>query len=193
METEHAHTAVIMLSTVEWHDIEDRAKEAGVDNFLPKPLFPSAIEEIVNGFLGVIQKQIDETSAGAEYSLKGKRILIVEDIEINREIAISLLEPTGIEIDCAEDGMEAVRMFEEAPEKYDLIFMDIQMPVLNGVDATKAIRALGIPKAKEIPIVAMTAAVFREDIENCLEAGMNDHIGKPVIIDEMMDKLRLYI
>jgi len=193
MDSDRARTAVIMLSTVEWHDIEARAKEAGVDAFLPKPLFPSAIEEIVNSFLGVVRDRIDETAADAEITYKGKRVLLVEDIEINREIALSLLEPTLLEIDCAEDGEEAVRMFKNDPERYDLIFMDIQMPNLNGHEATRQIRSMDIAKAKEIPIIAMTAAVFKEDVDICVEAGMNDHIGKPIILGEMLEKLRRYL
>jgi len=124
---------------------------------------------------------------------KGKRVLLVEDMEINREIILTLLEPTLLEIDCAENGKEAVRIFSEAPEKYDLIFMDVQMPEMDGYEATRCIRALDNPKAKHIPIIAMTANVFREDIEKCLKAGMDDHVGKPLAIEEVLDKLYLYL
>jgi len=95
--------------------------------------------------------------------------------------------------DCAENGVEAVRLFSEAPDKYDLIFMDVQMPVMDGLDATRQIRALDYENAKNIPIIAMTANVFREDIEKCLEAGMNAHVGKPLDIDEVLDQLRRHI
>ena len=124
---------------------------------------------------------------------KGHRVLLVEDMEINREIVIALLEPTLLEIDCAENGVEAVRVFSEASEKYDLIFMDVQMPEMDGYEATRRIRALDFPYAKAIPIIAMTANVFREDIEKCLEAGMSGHVGKPLVIDEVMDKLYTYL
>jgi len=123
----------------------------------------------------------------------GRRVLLVEDMEINREIVLALLEPTQLEIDCAENGAEAVRKFSETPEKYELIFMDIQMPEMDGYDATKLIRAMDTPKAKTIPIIAMTANVFREDIEKCISAGMNSHIGKPLNFDEVMDKLNTYL
>jgi len=123
----------------------------------------------------------------------GWRILLVEDVEINREIVLSLLEATRLGIDCAENGVEAVRKFSEAPDKYDLIFMDIQMPEMDGYEATRRIRALGMPKAKSIPIIAMTANVFREDVEKCLEAGMNSHVGKPLIFDEILGKLKSYL
>ena len=121
------------------------------------------------------------------------RILLTEDVEINREIVLAMLEPTKIDIDCAKNGKEAVQMFQEAPDKYDMIFMDLQMPQMDGYEATRQIRALNIPKAKTIPIVAMTANVFREDIEQCLEAGMNEHIGKPLNSDEVLRQLHKYL
>ncbi|MDR0320496.1 MAG: response regulator [Treponema sp.] len=127
------------------------------------------------------------------HSFKGQRLLLAEDIEINREIVISLLEPTELEIDSAINGVEAVKKFSAAPEKYDLILMDLQMPEMDGLEATRRIRNLNIPKAKEIPIVAMTANVFKEDIDKCLDAGMNAHIGKPLDINEMLDILRFYL
>jgi CheY-like chemotaxis protein len=114
-------------------------------------------------------------------------------MEINREIILALLEPTGLTIRCAEDGLKAVELYCDAPEQYDMIFMDIQMPEMDGYKATETIRALDLPQAKTIPIIAMTANVFREDIEKCLKAGMNDHLGKPLNIDDMLDKLREYL
>ncbi|MCL2756869.1 MAG: response regulator, partial [Coriobacteriia bacterium] len=119
--------------------------------------------------------------------------LLAEDMEINSEIVLALLEPTGIEIDCAVNGVEAVKMFREVPDKYEMIFMDLQMPELDGYEATRDIRALDIPRAATIPIVAMTANVFREDVEKCLEAGMNSHVGKPIDFDEVISQLQRYI
>jgi CheY-like chemotaxis protein len=126
-------------------------------------------------------------------SYQGRRALLAEDVEINREVVIALLEPTSLEIDCAENGAEALRMFHENPYRYDIIFMDVQMPEMDGCDATRSIRALDHPKAQTIPIVALTANVLKEDIEKCLAAGMNDHVGKPIEIDALMDKLRIYL
>ena len=126
-------------------------------------------------------------------SFKGSRILLTEDVEINREIVLALLAPTKLEIDCAMNGAEAVRMFSASPELYDMIFMDLQMPEMDGFEATERIRSLDLPNAKEIPIVAMTANVFKEDIEHCLEAGMNDHVGKPIDYENMIDKLKKYL
>jgi CheY-like chemotaxis protein len=125
---------------------------------------------------------------------EGKKILLVEDIEINREIVLSLLEPTGLTIKCAGNGIEAVRMYGEAPEEFSMILMDIQMPEMDGYKATRTIRSLNIaPNAKTIPIIAMTANVFREDVEKCVESGMNGHIGKPIDINELMNQLRKYL
>jgi PAS domain S-box-containing protein len=123
----------------------------------------------------------------------GRRILLVEDMEINREIVMALLEPAQLEIDCAENGVEAVHKFSKAPDKYDLIFMDVQMPEMDGYEATRQIRAINLPKAKTIPIIAMTANVFREDIEKCMKAGMNGHVGKPLDFDEVLEKLDSYL
>jgi len=114
-------------------------------------------------------------------------------VEMNREIVKSLLEPTLLEIDCAEDGMAAIRMFADAPEKYGMIFMDIQMPEADGYEATRRIRAIEHPRAKTIPIVAMTANVFKEDVNKCLNAGMNDHVGKPIEMNAVLNKLRYYL
>ena len=130
---------------------------------------------------------------GAEQGLpsfKDKCILLVEDIEINREIVCALLEPTEITIVCAENGAEALRLFRESPEKFHMIFMDIQMPEMDGYEATRRIRSLDLPEAKAIPIIAMTANAFREDIEQCLKAGMNGHVGKPLDIDEVLNVVK---
>jgi CheY-like chemotaxis protein len=124
---------------------------------------------------------------------QGCRILLVEDMEINREIVMALLEPTQVDVECAENGAVAVRMFGETPEKYDMIFMDLQMPEMDGYEATRRIRALDNMKAKTIPIVAMTANVFREDIEKCMETGMNDHIGKPLDFNKVLEILNTYL
>jgi signal transduction histidine kinase/DNA-binding response OmpR family regulator len=184
---------VIMISAVEWSAVADEAKTAGVDKFLSKPLFPSTIAEVINECLGV-DKQQAEKSQAAEIAgiFADKRILLAEDVDINREIVQTLFEPTKLEIDCAENGEAAVRMFAEDPLKYDMIFMDIQMPVMDGYEATRRIRALDNPHAKIVPIIAMTANVFREDVERCMEAGMDSHVGKPIDFQEVLTKLRSF-
>jgi signal transduction histidine kinase/DNA-binding response OmpR family regulator len=186
------NSIVIMISAAEWSAIAEEAKAAGVDKFLSKPLFPSTIAEVINECLGVDKEQMEKAQVNIAGIFAGRRILLVEDVEINREIVLTLLESTRLEIDCAGNGVEAVRMFIEAPERYDLIFMDIQMPEMDGYEATRRIRALDTPAAKNIPIVAMTANVFREDIDKCLDAGMNSHVGKPIDFKEVLDCLQLY-
>jgi signal transduction histidine kinase len=126
-------------------------------------------------------------------NFKGRHVLLAEDVEVNREIVYALLEPTQLEIESAQDGVEALSMFAKDPGHYDLIFMDVQMPRMNGLEATRTIRAMDAPQAKTVPIVAMTASVFREDIEKCLAAGMNDHVGKPIDFAEVIKKLHYYL
>jgi len=123
----------------------------------------------------------------------GCRLLLADDVGINREIAEALLAPTGAEIDCAADGVEAVSKFFEAPERYDLILMDLQMPIMDGLTATQRIRAYGSDWARRVPIVAMTANVFQEDIEQCMAAGMNGHLGKPLRLEQIVEKLRPHL
>ena len=186
--------ALILVSAYDWNTVEQEAKAAGVDAFLPKPLFISDVTECMNDTIGV-ENSAEMGSAEQEWegSFRGHRILLAEDVEINREIVLTLLEPTQIEIECAVDGAEAVRLFSADPNRYDMIFMDIQMPVMDGLEATQRIRAIEAPAAKRIPIIAMTANVFREDVERCLAVGMNDHIGKPVDYDEMLAKLKYHL
>lgn len=123
----------------------------------------------------------------------GHTVLLAEDVEVNREIVLALLEPTHLAIDMAEDGFEAVAAFKADPMKYDMIFMDVQMPEMDGIEATRQIRALNVPRARDIPIVAMTANVFKEDIERCTEVGMNGHLGKPIVLEEVLAALRTYL
>jgi CheY-like chemotaxis protein len=183
-----------MISAAQWAAVESEAKAAGVDKFLSKPLFPSAIADCVSQCLGR-DNLTAEAGKKPEITdnLEGARILLAEDVEINREIVISLLEPMSLMIDCAENGIETVRLFTAEPEKYDMIFMDVQMPEMDGYEATRRIRASGAPNADTIPIIAMTANVFREDIEKCLAAGMNAHVGKPLDLDEVLATLRAYL
>ena len=184
---------VLMVSAAELSIITDKAKEAGVDKFLQKPLFPSAIAEIVRECYRTAEWRPEEEEGKYDGIFSGRSILLAEDVVINREIVSALLDPTLISIDYAKNGKEAVRMFSAAPEKYEMIFMDVQMPEMDGYEATRKIRALDLPYAKTIPIIAMSANVFTEDVDNCLAAGMNDHVGKPLSLNEVVDKLREYL
>ena len=192
---------VIMISGYHWDSIKDNAKEAGIDIFIPKPLFPSSIIDAINKCLGSNNiKYVKEKSQNKEAdNFKNFTLLLVEDVEINREIVLTFLEPTNLSIECAVNGLEAVEKFKSSPGKFDLILMDIQMPEMDGYEATTEIRAIekadntNLNLSSEIPIIAMTANVFREDIEKCISVGMNDHLGKPLDIDEVMRKLKKYL
>jgi CheY-like chemotaxis protein len=197
-ETGDPRSLVVMISAVEWNTVEGEAKQAGVDGFLSKPLFPSGIADCISRSLGTVE-QISTVESGGEAieNFEGRKIILAEDVDINREIVLTLLEPTGVTIDCAENGAEAVKLFKNSPGSYSMIFMDVQMPEMDGYEATRLIRAFEAEQpekdAKRIPIIAMTANVFKEDIEQCLEAGMDGHIGKPLDFNEVMGKLRHYL
>ncbi|MCL2599569.1 MAG: response regulator [Treponema sp.] len=190
-------SVILMASIAEWNVVEKDAKTAGVDDFISMPLLASTLAECIGKHVSVPAPEVEDTEDEAMFGLKerfpGRCILLAEDVEINREIVRALLEPTEAQIDCAINGIEAVRMFKENPDRYDLIFMDLQMPEMNGLEATRHIRTLDLPKAKEVPIIAMTANVFKEDIEICIETGMNAHIGKPLVLGEVMEILRQYL
>ena len=191
------NSVVFMISVAEWSGIEKEALAAGVKSFVSKPLFPSTLINAINECLAPEPRRSDEGTPGSESggqrSYANRTILIAEDVEINREIMSAVLEDTDITIDYAENGLIAVSMFRENHDKYSLIFMDIHMPDMDGYEATRTIRSLNLARAKDIPIVAMTANVFKEDIENCLKAGMNDHIGKPIDPDNLFKKLDQYL
>jgi CheY-like chemotaxis protein len=197
---EFSKSVVIMISSAEWAAVESEAKKAGVNKFLSKPLFPSAIAEAINECLGVDREKIKDAQTDIDGLFAGRHILLAEDVEINREIVLALLEPTLLKIDCAENGAEAARMFSQAPDKYDMIFMDVQMPEMDGYEATHSIRVIEEKLSaastdntlRRIPIIAMTANVFKEDVEKCLQAGMDGHVGKPLDFEDVMDKLRLH-
>jgi CheY-like chemotaxis protein/two-component sensor histidine kinase len=186
-------SVVVMISSADWAVIKDMALDAGVSKYLLKPLFSSAIIDCRNECLGLDTADGDENTEINTGKFAGKKLLVAEDVEINREILISLLEDTGISIDCAENGLEALDMVSAAPNKYDMILMDIQMPKMDGLEATRRIRALPMPNVTNLPIIAMTAHVFKSDIEECLAAGMDDHIGKPFDIDDVQKKLNKHL
>jgi len=142
------------------------------------------------------EKDSEKSSVGGDTitgMFTGKRLLIAEDVEINREILIALLEDSGLIIDCAENGKEALEMISFSPDKYDIVFMDLQMPFMGGLEATRLIRELPSVREKRLPIIAMTANVFKDDIDACINAGMDDHLGKPLDIDKVVEALHKYI
>ena len=185
-------SVVIMITAMDWEQVRDEAKNAGVDRHLLKPLFSSSIIDCVNECLGITQDQ-EESEAFIENEFSGKRMLIAEDIDINREILIALLDGTGLLIDCAENGQEALDMLETQPGRYDIVFMDIQMPVMDGLEATRRLRVLPALHEARLPVVAMTANVFKDDVDACLAAGMDDHLGKPLDLERVLEKLRKHL
>jgi len=180
---------VIMISSTEWVVIREKAENVGVDKYLMKPLFASDVMDCMNSCMGISGAGASREKGSVKFGeLKNCKILLVEDVEINREILLSRMNYTGAKIDCAENGAQAVQMIKENPDKYNLIFMDVQMPVMDGLEATQKIRESG----NLVPIIAMTANVFKEDIDQCLAAGMNDHIGKPLDLTVVLEKVRAY-
>ena len=176
---------IIILTAYDWADIEDEARAAGVTAFCEKPLFLSELRRVLAEPFRAepASKPAQPTAA----DLKGKKLLLVEDNELNREIALEILKEAGFVVDTAEDGAVAVRKIEQAaPGQYDLILMDIQMPNLDGYEATRQIRALPDAEKASIPIFAMTANAFEEDRQNALEAGMNGHIAKPLDVPHLL-------
>jgi len=191
--TAHDSALFVLITAAETSTISCEAQNAGINKILQKPLFPSSITDIINEYIAPKEDLINTPEDNIEGIFEGHYILLAEDVEINREIVLALLEPTLLKIDCAENGAEAVRMFRQTPDKYSMIFMDVQMPEMDGYDATKRIRALDISKAKTVPIVAMTANVFKEDVDQCHEVGMNGHIGKPIDITEVIEVMKQYL
>ena len=183
---------ILLLTAYDWTDIESEAREAGVTAFCSKPLFLSELRTVLTASC-----QTDEAEEGEDSFapfLTGKKILLVEDNELNQEIARTLLEEIGMIVDTADDGTEAVAAMQNAPAgTYDLILMDIQMPVMDGYTATRTIRALEDEARAHIPIVAMTANAFEEDRQRAIDAGMNGYVPKPVDIPRMMETLKIVL
>lgn len=190
-----AKVPIIILTAYDWSEIEAEAREAGIDAFLSKPLYKAKLlqkmTEITNGHLEITEIP---RSIYARAIPPGKRVLIAEDNELNKEIAVELLRILGIEADCAENGMMAVERFAgSAPGTYSLILMDIQMPKMNGYDATRAIRGMDRPDSKTIPIVAMTADAFKKDEQAAREAGMDEHLAKPISVERLTQILTRFL
>ncbi|MDL2253817.1 response regulator [Ruminococcaceae bacterium OttesenSCG-928-I18] len=183
----------VMISVSEWSEIEQEAKQRGVTNFLSKPVLPSVL---YNTIVGLTQKNFVTPKTVIKDKVPNwsqKRILLAEDIEINREIIQSVLEETQIGIEIAEDGQQACSAFDKDPGRYDLILMDVQMPCMDGLEATRCIRSAKHKQGQTVPIVAMTANAFKEDEETCLKAGMNAHVAKPLNVDELYEVLHRYL
>ena len=185
-------TPIIILTAYDWSDIEVEARAAGVTTFCTKPMFMSDIREALMNAIGQKQAETEDIilpAAGLDF--RGKSLLLVEDNELNREIAVEILNKYGFLVDTAENGAEAVEKIKNSePGGYNLVLMDVQMPVMNGYEATKQIRALNDPELAKITIIAMTANAFDEDRKKALECGMDGFLSKPIVIDEVIETLQ---
>lgn len=179
---------ILLLTAYDWEEIEEEAAEIGVDHFMAKPFFMTTFQDVIRRVLGRNKKVRSETDSMV---LQGKHILVVDDIEANRLVLVKILSSLGADCDEACNGQEALdRFMESPPGDYDLILMDVQMPVLDGYAATRAIRSSTHPSAGTIPIIAMTANAFVEDMRAAIESGMDAHIAKPVQLDKLKDTLQ---
>ena len=184
-------TPIIILTAYDWSDIEVEAKAAGVTAFCSKPMFLSDLRDTLLTAIGHTQTEVQDILPGKNADFRGRHILLVEDNELNREIAVAILHEYGFLVDTAENGAVAVEKIRTSdPGRYDLVLMDVQMPVMDGCTATRRIRALKDPARAAVPIVAMTANVFEEERKRAFDCGMNGFLSKPIVIEELIDALR---
>ena len=183
---------ILLISAYDWSEFEAEAREAGISGFISKPLFKSTLYHALRQYMDV-ETEHDRT-LNQTIDLSGRRILLAEDNELNWEVARELLSDLGVELDWAEDGQMCLDQFQKSPEGYyDAILMDIRMPHMGGYEATKAIRGLNHPDALSVPIIAMSADTFSDDIQHCFACGMNAHIAKPIDVMELTRLLKRYL
>ena len=183
---------ILLISAYDWSDIEEEARGVGIDGFLPKPLFRSTLYHGLSRYADGRTAEEQPTESASDYT--GRRLLVAEDNDLNWEVARELLSVYGFEMDWAENGQQCVELFEaSAPDHYDAVLMDIRMPVMDGCEAARRIRALPRDDAKTVPIIAMTADAFSEDIQRCLDSGMDAHVAKPLDLRELLRQLQRYL
>ncbi len=187
------NSPTLLLSACDWHEIEKEARKAGISGFLSKPVFKSTLLDSLKAFADNAVEETSDARETVDRKLQGKHILLAEDNELNWEVARELLSVLELELDWAENGQICVEKFKESPVGYyDAILMDVRMPVMDGYEATGVIRSLERGDA-DIPIIAMTADAFSEDIQRCLECGMNDHLAKPIDIQAVTFTLKKHL
>ena len=177
---------ILVLTSYDWSDIETEARQAGINAFMPKPFFVSTFWQTIEPlFTDITVRDEEHASAEAVHGvMEGRLFLVAEDNELNAEILTEMLDIEGAKCELAVNGQEAVEMFERSePGYYDMILMDVQMPVMNGYEATRRIRSGSHPEAKTIPIAAMTANTFAEDVRDAMASGMDGHLAKPIDMD----------
>ena len=183
-------SVVVLLSAFDLNEVENEGREAGANYFVTKPIFQSVIFNVLSRISGkIVEEHTDRRTENYDFS--GRRVLIAEDVELNMEVAVKILERTGIKVSCAENGKKALEIYEQSPENYfDCIFLDINMPEMDGYETVRAIRQSGRKDASDVPVFAMTANAFAEDITAVMDAGMNGHIAKPIEIDILYETLQ---
>ena len=183
----------LLLAACDWSGLEEEARGAGIAGFLSKPLFPSVLADALGALAGGRAEEAGGGEAAVDTALRGRHILLAEDNELNWEVARELLADLEMEIDRVENGQSCVERFHRSPVGYyDAILMDVRMPVMDGCEATRAIREMD-RRDRSLPIIAMTADAFSEDIQKCLTCGMNDHLAKPIDLDSVARKLKKYL
>lgn len=185
---------IIIMTTYDWSDIESEAKEAGVTAFCAKPLFLSELYSVLQEITGIKEKTEESTRVFEPGEFRGRRILLADDVLLNREIAETILSEAEIHAESVSNGQEALEKLEHAePGYYDLVLMDVMMPVMDGYEATRRIRKMSDPAIANIPIIAMTANAFEEDRTASMNAGMNEHLAKPFRIEELHDIMHRFL
>lgn len=185
---------ILLLSAYDWENVKEEAVQAGINGFLTKPIFKTDILQQLKQYIKGGRRVYEEQQIQKAENLEGVRILVADDNELNLEIMFEILRSSGAEVDGVHDGKEALDAYgKSAPGYYQIILMDVHMPVMNGLEATKQIRNSDRPDASTVPIIAMTADVFKEDIRRCRDAGMNEHIGKPVELDKLYSIVRQFL
>ena len=177
---------ILLLTAYDWGEIEQEAKEIGVNHFMPKPFFMTTFKEAIRRIMGDLKRIESEK----DDVIAGRNILVVDDIEVNRIILVKILQTMGASCDVAQNGQEALKKFVSSrPDEYDIILMDVQMPVMDGYEATRAIRVCAHPAAGTVPIIAMTANAFVDDVRDAIDAGMDAHVAKPIQIDKLKETI----
>ena len=185
-------SAIVILTAYRWDDVLEEALQAGVDSFLPKPLFAAAVMEEFKSALK--KKDIPVKKQRGKVDLNGRHVLLAEDVDVNAEIILMILQMRGITTDRAENGKIAVDLYSEHPEGYyDAVLMDMRMPEMDGLEATRLIRASGRSDSESIPIIALTANAFDEDVQRSMQAGLNAHLSKPVQPEILYETLETLI
>ncbi len=182
------------MSADDWAEMEDQAAQTGIEGFVTKPLFASRLYERLRKYMeGYEEQDLSNENKNEDISFAGSRVLLAEDMEINWEVANEILSATGMQLEHAQNGRECLEMFQKSEiGYYHAVLMDIRMPVMDGYEATKAIRALERADSR-LPIIAMTADAFDGDVQKCMDAGMNDHLAKPLDIGECMRTIHKYL